>query len=514
MLPEKPQSVISRLPSEPCECLRSSPRARYQPRMSQPDPVIDAACRFLDDLIPILKEECPGGDDRPLELPGFPRWIPELVELGLGTRRYKAVPRFFTAEQQCAIRLLGELREAGMQSLADVDAALAADTTIGPRLSGQSVMSFGAGGGAWQGPSMVQLLVDRAISSVEAFDDRAVAWDFVATQTDFHARQWAQELRRPSDRITNILVLHEFEAPAVPILVEPGLEIDELCEHEIGAALSLGGGGARGFSLDERTISKTFGVRRSFDSQLFIDEIPPAESEREQTVRQDAEARAELVLLALRVFKAGRVGTSGRFQYVTSWTAEVAPVQARLGPGFGWHAGDPYVLADEEVTAFCEFWSAFAKVHERPLLASALRRFNFAADRTQADDEIVDLMIAAESLFLSEMDERYRGELRFRLSTRAASLLGKTLEERLSFFKFMRRAYDARSTIVHGSHPGEEELRGPDGESVTVSDFAEALEGVVRATLQVAINFLATGQRFPPAWEELMFAGPRDVTSD
>ena len=317
--------------------------ARYQPCMSEPDPVGDAACKFLKDLIPILKERCPGEEDQPLELPGFPRWIPDLA-MGLGIPRYKAIPRFFTAEQQCAIRLLGELRAEGMQPLANLDETLAADPTIGPRLRGQSVASFGAGGGAWQGPSMIQLLVDRAIGGVEAFDDRAVAWDFVATQTDFHARQWAQELRRPSDRITNILVLHEFEAPAVPILIELGLEIDELYEHEIGAALSLGGGGARGFSLDERTVSKTFGVRGSFDSQLFIDEIPPAESEREQTVRQDAEARAELVLLALRVFKAGRVGTSGVFQYVTSWAAEVNPVQARLGPGFGWHAGDPYVL--------------------------------------------------------------------------------------------------------------------------------------------------------------------------
>lgn len=121
-------------------------------------------------------------------------------------------------------------------------------------------------------------------------------------------------------------------------------------------------------------------------------------------------------------------------------------------------------------------------------------------------------MIAAESLFLSEMDERYRGELRFRLSTRAASLLGKTLEERLRPFKFMRRAYDARSVIVHGSHPSKDELRGLDGESVTVSDFADALEGVVRATLHVAIDFLASGKRFPPPWEELMFAGPPDVT--
>jgi hypothetical protein len=102
---------------------------------------------------------------------------------------------------------------------------------------------------------MIQLLVDRAISSVEAFESRATAWDFLATRTDFLATQWALDLRRPNDRITNILVLREFEAPVVPILVEPGLEIDELYEHEVAAALSLGGSGARDFSPHERTIT-------------------------------------------------------------------------------------------------------------------------------------------------------------------------------------------------------------------------------------------------------------------
>jgi hypothetical protein len=124
--------------------------------MAQPDPVVDAAGNLLDDLMPLLKEKCPGGNDQPLELPGPPGWIPEL-DMALGTRRYKAVPMFFTAEHQCAARMLGELRAAGMRPLAQLERALAADPTIGPRLD-HEVSSSGAGGQTWQGPSMVQLL--------------------------------------------------------------------------------------------------------------------------------------------------------------------------------------------------------------------------------------------------------------------------------------------------------------------------------------------------------------------
>src|SRR5436189_1264470 len=106
-------------------------------------------------------------------------------------------------------------------------------------------------------------------------------------------------LRRASDRMTVIVALHEFHAPAVPILLEPGgLEIDELSESEVAAALALGAGRI-GPSIDERVISRGFGIRRPFESRLFIDGVPPHEGEQEMAVRVDARQRAELVLLAL-----------------------------------------------------------------------------------------------------------------------------------------------------------------------------------------------------------------------
>jgi len=471
--------------------------------MRPPDPLVDAARRFLDDLMPILKEKCPGERDEPLELLGFPRWIPE-PRRGPGPeehlpRRYKAVPVSLTAEQQCAARVLGELRQAAIQPLADLDRALAADPVIGPRLD-HEVSSSSRGGQTWQAASMIQQLVDRVIGVATLFNLPPPIRDAVTTQ-------WAELLRRPSDQMNVIVALHEFHAPAVPIQLEPGLEIDELSEAEIASALALGAGRV-GLMMDERSVSRVFGIRKSFESQLFIDGVPAVESEREMAVRREARQHAELVLLALRVFKAGRVGTSGSFEHSVSWGADIAPASGRFGSLFGWPAAEPYALADEEVMQFREFWFAFERVHAERAIAGALRRFGFAADRALPDDEIVDLMIAAESLFLSEMDEQYRGELRFRLSTRAGSLLGTTLEDRLRVFKFMRRAYDARSVVVHGGVPSEDNLRGLDSERSTVYAFADDLENVLRDALKMAIRLLASDQRFPPDWEELMFAVP------
>jgi hypothetical protein len=466
--------------------------------MSRADAVVAAAIVFLDALMPVLREEC-RGEDQPLELAGFTRWVAE-PDVTPGMRRYKAASTWLTAEQQCAARVLGELRESGMTELARLDRALADDPVIGPRIEASSVSSFGAGGGAMQGPSMTLLLVDSAVGEAGGFD-------LAPAPRDELVPRWAEALRRPSDRVTHVLVLYEFDAPETPILVEPNLEIDELTEDEIAAALQLGGGGPRGLRVDERTVSKIFGIRRSFDTQLFTDEIPQREAAKEQRTREEAETRTQLLLLALRLFKAGRVTSSGNFQYVTSRFAGISPVMGRLGPMFGWHAGQPYVLSLGEVPRFLEFWAHFDKARKRKAIQSGVRRFEYAAERSQPEDEIVDLMIAAESLFLTETSKRDRGEMRYRLATRVALLVGTTLDERMRLWNFTRKAYDARSVIVHGGTPTEKDLLGLDGQPLRLDLFADELEQVVREALQIATQTVAEGKPFPPNWEKLMFAG-------
>jgi hypothetical protein len=104
--------------------------------------------------------------------------------------------------------------------------------------------------------------------------------------------------------------------------------------------------------------------------------------------------------------------------------------------------------------------------------------------------------------------ERSSGELQFRLSVRAASLLGTTLDERLRILEFMRRAYNARSAIVHRDVLRDKDLVGLDGEKLTVDAFVDDLENTLRAAMQRAMHLIAIGEPFPPAWESLMFSLP------
>jgi hypothetical protein len=327
----------------------------YERVVAGADRVVDAARNLLEALFPILRERCADPVDAALAF-GVPRWVPSGEGLG---RRYRAVPRTWSAEQQCALRVTTELRDAGeLPALAELEGALADDLVVGPRL-GHSVASSGAGGGGWDALSRIQILIDRAVAGVPSFN-------LPDGVRDSLIEAWIELLRRPSDRITVVVTLREFYAEDVRIVVSPGLEIDLLSDDEIAVALTLGGrAGANLLTLDERSVSPTFGIRASFESRLLIDGEPAAAGEEDVAARQAAQDRAALVFEALRVFKAGRVENTGTFQYMTDW-GELAAISGSLGPMFGWHAGDPYLLVDEEVSRFLEFWSTFEAVHSRP----------------------------------------------------------------------------------------------------------------------------------------------------
>lgn len=79
----------------------------------------------------------------------------------------------------------------------------------------------------------------------------------------------------------------------------------------------------------------------------------------------------------------------------------------------------------------------------------AIRRFRSIYERYLPDDpeRLLDIGIAFEAIFLNDGNHQ---ELKYRLSLRAAKLLGKTLEERRNIFHIVKNLYDLRSAIAHG----------------------------------------------------------------
>lgn len=196
------------------------------------------------------------------------------------------------------------------------------------------------------------------------------------------------------------------------------------------------------------------------------------------------------VITALCVFKDGGFVVEGFL--VTSGSIFCAGIQ-RLGQRQrygrdGWlhvKEADAGGLAD----IFLALSTKTIKSHDG--LGTALCRFLYASERGREEDRLVDLLIAAESLFLLK-DEKT--ELSYRLRQRVALLLGTTVEDRLKIAEDIRTAYDCRSKVVHG---GREIRKEP------LNVITPTIEGYLRASLRKAVNLAVSNNTGPKkAWME------------
>ena len=116
--------------------------------------------------------------------------------------------------------------------------------------------------------------------------------------------------------------------------------------------------------------------------------------------------------------------------------------------------------------------------------------------------------LAAESLFLGDLGVQDRGELRFRFALRAAKFIEHPSYCERDIFLVMRRAYDARSAIVHGGSPKDTRL--PDNQSGKLSTFIDVIEELVRLGLRKGLSMKQAGNKLRQAeyWDNLVFSKP------
>lgn len=161
----------------------------------------------------------------------------------------------------------------------------------------------------------------------------------------------------------------------------------------------------------------------------------------------------------------------------------------------------------EFTTTFQEFWYSFRakSVIERKFISVAARRFSFAHERYNSQDKIVDLLIAAEALFLC--DQGGIGELRYRLSLRAAFFLTDDSQTRKRIFADFKTAYDLRSKIVHGGEVEKDFFKIKDSEEYGIDGFVKKIQLYICCAIYKAIS-IANEPNSPKHlvdWDELVF---------
>jgi hypothetical protein len=314
-------------------------------------------------------------------------------------------------------------------------------------------------------------------------------------------------LASPTLERSVIAPLAGFDSDVDSLFLSPSVAIRRLTEAEIGRAIDLD------------LVLSPFGPGRPiFNPPTFAVEFKQVVSKRvgdqsattEEATRMQQEADDALTsaISALRLFKAGTVDISGHFEsyslFFLRGGGSYRSSETRRYPG-----QPTYWVATSELEDLKSFYKSSDSSHVKRSkgLAMAIRRFGFSSDRSRADDQIVDLMIAAEALFIGSDNAAERGEQRYRMSLRAASFTPTDDWSRRELYSLYRTAYDARSTVAHGGTV--EKCKLPDGTEVPLQEFVVVVQQQLRRAVRRAIEQSAASRmQFSVDWENLLLLGP------
>jgi len=147
----------------------------------------------------------------------------------------------------------------------------------------------------------------------------------------------------------------------------------------------------------------------------------------------------------------------------------------------------PYRLNRDEITKFRTFWNDFKEIgndKRTSFIYGAINRFMTSYERENFEDRVVDLFIALEILFKGK---KGASDILFHRISVFFEPDNKT--KRKKIYKFLEKAYEIRSDIVHGGDEYEFIL---DGKKIYAWDILNELEEYVRLCIKRLVSLLVT----------------------
>jgi hypothetical protein len=236
-----------------------------------------------------------------------------------------------------------------------------------------------------------------------------------------------------------------------------------------------------------------------------VNELTPDHRRDDDAIRKAVNEQIAEVVTALRLQGIESVYVPGVIHKTSKWSfGQSRPFPGQFVPEITFSMS----VEPDWMLKFKEFWKTLQTdvVQKRNFLLIAIRRFGYAHERYRSEDKIIDLLIAAEALFLS--DNTYTGEIKYRLAQRSAFFLAATSEDRKIVFRRMKAAYDLRSATAHGGIYKKAFPPKSDGSESTLDDFVGQIQEYVRWAILKALH-LATLPDTPlklVEWDDLILS--------
>jgi hypothetical protein len=431
-----------------------------------------------------LTDDSAGGQS-PVFQVGWPRWHQD----GLG--------RFVMNAERLYLRLEGQV----LARLAEYPTALAAlesDPIIAPQL-GQVVGTM-LGQIIMTAPMILQSAVTAAVDLPVSLAVNEGKLD--AFYTELEAYLYSSTIQVTT--LTPLLGLGGY--PRGSVTMSPETVLAQLDEPEIERCLSVGAPNTFGpFFANDPPL---WGVRTTeIVPKLVGSTASPGIAEFEAFIAR-GDAERDLVIATLRLHKHGRVVPLATLRFPSPHPGIGSGTSVAI-LGSGQHMFVTYIISEEESPSIARLATTLGSkaVISNSSLQNAMRRFSYAGDRMRDEDRLVDLLIAAESLFLGGSRDT---EVRYRLSLYAAKLLGNSAETRRDIARTMRSAYDVRSDVVHGRQPEARSLGTIEDRPRTLAEFTDMVEDIVRrGVLRLSdLAHVAWPGRQPIDWDGLLLGEP------
>jgi len=204
-----------------------------------------------------------------------------------------------------------------------------------------------------------------------------------------------------------------------------------------------------------------------------------------------------------RVFTPGRLQSSHDFEGYGFYFQNVAVTPMSDHVFMKTHL---VILDSGKLNQLKEAWRMLGAMRAtNPSLYLSALRLSYANARAQAEDRILDVVIAAEALYLSTDMQGVQQELSYRASLRAAFWSNDIAElpDKQSVFDIVKAAYALRSKVARGESATPIRVQG---QNKTPQELTTEVASVVRLGLLKAFRQANTSddKKFKPHWEQLI----------
>lgn len=330
---------------------------------------------------------------------------------------------------------------------------------------------------------------------------------------DYDAERFEREYEEFERTFYDQQVEHQVIAPLQGLLIHRPVVLSD----RIGIVHLNDVGTEAGKSRGDPMAKRVCAVRSTYHLPKVVDEIQLTDGgnksdntfekmTKERLVEEAVNNEVEQVIDALRLFDAENAHYATIIHRSPKWLFSGDHIMPHRVQGSLqlWHDFDEPTVGHFEI-----FWKRLQskEVKRWKFLDVAVRRYSYGCERHRTEDKIIDFMIAAEALYLSDVGDK--GELSYRLSHRAAFFHSPEAAMRRKVFHHMREAYKLRSAVAHGMSKTMPKLKKENGESFTLEEFVAHTQFYVRAALLKAINLAAHGaiSKVLINWDALVLGG-------